>query len=716
MFAKRLSILCIGLFLLVQAAPARAMAPVTYYVSFASGNDDNSGTLPTKPLKTLQAVNDLELNPGDKVLLACGETWRADPLIITRSGTSGSPITFSSNPPGCTNKPRLLGTYPVSGWTRSSGNIYVATLNAGTFPNGINQVFRNGKRLTMGRWPNLGAFDNGYSTVDVQPSRERLTDYQLPAGNWVGATIHLKVIRWSMINRDIIAMNGTTMTLNNRDSSNNFVGTDCWDGSCAGWGYFINNSLATLDQEGEWYYDKGARRLYLYTAQAPSATEIEASVVLRNDDRNFGAVNLGPDMGVQIAHVVVDNLEIRGWYDHGIASPTNLHPSENSYITLSNNAIYDVDDSGIDLWTWVYDATDGRPSGWRGGNNITIQGNLIDGANSFGIHTPSRETIIQSNIIRNIALIPNLNEAGMGCGKLGSEGSCTESGAGLRIYVDQPNDSGHSFFVNRNRFENIGAGGIQTFGANSTFSENVFDHTCISKGDCGAINTYGGNVHDITVTSNIIIDTIGNTDGCRSDFKTLFGFGLYYDNSSRNVVSNNNTIIRSTAAGILYQNSTGSAANNTIYNNAGAFQWGTQVVLAESSTRLNSLTGNIFFIDNSSVSHLSMNNLSQLGTSDQNRFYHKWRADYISADGSKTLAQWKSYSGKDGSSVAGTLSKQRMYWIYVNDTPSAKSFTFDTTMYDLDGNALPGGLTLQPFTSKILSFVSMRSYLPAVSR
>ena len=176
--------------------------------------------------------------------------------------------------------------------------------------------------------------------------------------------------------------------------------------------------------------------------------------MLKTDERNWGAINLGDDLDLQVHDVVIDNFEIRGWFRSGIVSPTNLHPDENSYLTIRNNTIRDVDDTGIDLWSWVWGASDGL-DGWRGGNNILIQNNLIDGANSFGIHTPSRVTTIEGNTIRNIGLIANLNEAGMGCGKTGSEGTCTENGAGLRIYVDNPARSGYGFTVQYNRFENI---------------------------------------------------------------------------------------------------------------------------------------------------------------------------------------------------------------------------------------------------------------------
>ena len=564
-------IMCI-LAIVASFAPPVLAANTTYYVSMTDGLDSYTGTSSATPFKTIGKVNSLALQPGDRVLFKCGDTWRGEMLMITDSGTTGNPITFSSYPASdCTNKPILSGAQSIGGWSVYSGNIYVATLSAATFPNGINQLFRNGLRLTMGRWPNLDNGDGGYTTVSAQPATNRLTSgTALPAGNWVGATIHLKVIRWSMINRDITAQSGSTITLNT-DASCPYTS------DCTGWGFFINNSLNTLDREGEWYYDKTARKVYLYTTTNPASSTPEGAVILKTDDRNWGAINLGTDMAAQVHDIVVENFDIRSWFQSGIVSPRNLHPDENSYLTIRNNTIRNVDDSGINLRSWVWEASDGK-DGWRGGNNILIQNNLIDGANSFGIHTPSRTTTIEGNTVSNIGLISNLNEAGMGCGKDGNEGTCTEDGAGLRIYVDQTDRSGYGFTVRYNRFQNIGAGGIQTFGSSSTFTSNLFDGICISKGDCGAINTFGSTVHDIQILNNIILNTIGNTDGTQSGFRTLFGFGLYIDMNSASVTSSGNTIANSTADGILYQNSTGTIQNNTLFNNATASAlWADQV-------------------------------------------------------------------------------------------------------------------------------------------
>ncbi len=707
-----------------QAAPAAA----TYYVSSA-GSDSNTGADPAHPLRSIAKVNTLALNPGDQVLFQCGDVWRAEMLKITRSGQPASPITYASYPAACANKPRLDGSQPVTSWSLYQGSIYVADLAAGAnlplfrsaagaaYP--INQLFRDGLRLTLGRWPNLDAPDGGYASVDSQPAADQLVDAQLPAGNWTGATLHLKVIRWSMVNRTVSAHSGSKLTLNQAPG--------CWNSSCAGWGYFLNNSLAALDRDGEWYFDPAARKVYLYSLSNPNLQVIEASPVLGDVARNFGAVNLGTDLADPVSNVLVDNLDLRAWFQHGIASPTNLHPDENSSITLSNNTIRDVDDSGISLWSWVWGASDGL-DGWRGGNNLLIQNNLIDGANHFGIHTPSRQTTIQANTIRNIALIPNLGQSGMGCGLTGSEGSCTEDGAGLRIYVDNPARSGYAFSVSANRFENIGGNGIQTFGSSSTFASNVFLFTCASKGDCGAINAYGSgalassHVHDLQILDNLILYTIGNTDGTQADFRAPFGFGVYLDNGSRSVTTAGNTIAYATASGILYQNATGAVSGNLLFRNVTAPLWADQVRLTASPSALSDFSNNTLTAASSRSRNLGLVTAAQLAAADHNRYYHALDPGLqVDLNGqSRSLAQWQAASGKEAASLSATAAFSAGLLLFYNDTPAAKLITFPGLEFaSLDGAPLGPSFPLAPFAARVVQISKdTRSlvYLPVMRR
>lgn len=700
--------------LVAPLAPGRtaALAPqagTTYYVSSSAGNDSSDGLSENKPFATISKVNNLALQPGDRVSLRCGDVWRSDPLVITRSGSSGQPITFTSYPAGCANQPVLSGTQPIAGWSAYRANIYQADLsagsNAGKFGFGVNQLFRNGQRLRLGRWPNLDAGDGGYSTIDAQPSGTQISDNQLPAGDWKGAVAHIRGMRWYILNRQVTGSSGTTFSLG--------AALDCWDG-CSGWGYFLNNHLATLDQEGEWFYDATAKRVYLYTSRgAPADGQVEGSVILQDDDRSWGAVQLGKDLWDSIAYVSVDNLAIQGWFRHGIATPTNLHPYENHDVSLTNNTIADVDGIGINLATWVWEAGDGRPDGWRGGYNHTVSGNTIQRANRMGINTYTRNSTFSGNLIRDVGRIENLGAAGMGCALDDGGGQCTEDGDGIRVKVDQADDSANFNTFSENRLERIGYNGMDIFGHDNSFTHNVIRQACISKGDCGGVRTFGRNnlsqtpVYNLQFEGNLILDTLGNTDGCRSDFDPLFGFGLYVDNFSRDVSLSSNSVISATATGILFQNSTGSVNGNTLYNNGYAFDWAAQVWVTGSPSAISSHQANILYGLNPNGWTLSLEDSGLLGASDQNYFFSPYRAAHIRAAGDKSLAGWQAYSGKDAASKeawsslsAGDAPNSH---VFINDTSQSKIVDLGSRAYlDLDQHPVSDSLTMQPYTTVIL--------------
>jgi uncharacterized repeat protein (TIGR01451 family) len=633
-------------------------------------------------------------------------------LTISRSGVAGNSITFGSYPADCVDQPILSGARPVSGWAGHSTNVYVANLgtgqNAGKFGYGVNQLFRNDERLMLGRWPNLDAGDNGYSTIDGH-SGSQITDNELPGGDWSGAVAHIKGMRWYILNREVTGDSGQTLTLG--------ASPDCWGGSCTGWGYFLNRHLGTLDREGEWYYDVATHRVYLYTAGgAPADDEVEGSIVLKDDDRSWGGITLGEDLSEPgIAYVVVENLDVRRWFRHGIATPTNHAHYENHHVTLQNNTVSDVDGMGINLISWVWDAQDGRPDGWRGGYNMTVDGNTIDTANSMGINLGSRDSIFSDNVIRDVGIIENLGAAGLGCSFDGGGGQCTEDGDGIRIKIDEADDSGNNNTVTGNRLERVAYNGIDVFGYGNTFEHNVIHQACYTKGDCGGVRTFGRNnlsqteAHDLVFNQNIIVNTIGNTDGCHSTYKSLFGFGFYIDHYSRDVTLTGNTVISSTVHGILYQDSTGTVTANTLYNNSRTANWSGQVWLTGPPTYVSAHTDNVLYSLNGESWTLSLQESGVLGASDRNYFFSPYEVDHIRADGDQSLASWQGYSGKDGSSKeswftlgAGEAPLSRIFY---NDTAQVKEVDLGSARYlDLDQNERVGSIQLQPYTSRILIY------------
>ena len=704
-----LSLLVFAFFTFPLLLETPALATV-YYVSSSMGNDDNTGQTPDDPFETIDKINNLSLSPGDEVRFFCGDTWQGEMLILTHSGTTESPIIISSYPSGCSNKPVLSGSLPISGWTGHSANIFRADLssgsNAGHFPDGINQLFRNGQRIRLGRWPNIeGHPDGGYASVDYHaPGSDQFTDSELPDINWTGAAVHMKGIRWYIMNREVLNDSNDTLTLNDVIS--------CYTGNCSEWGYFINSHLATLDQENEWYYDEATNSVYLFSSQAPADGELEGSVILDGDGHYLGGIILGDNLWEHITDVVVENFEVKNWFANGINFPVNFELDDPERIVIRNNIIRDVNESGIKLSTWVWNA--GDDSGWRGGEDLLVESNLIDGANVYGIDCFTSSSTFIGNTIRNIALIENLNRDGMGCGFTGT--SCTEVGAGFRLKVQDPLFSGHDNVIMYNTIDRVGMQGFDIFGPGNTLRFNYIDEACYSKGDCGGIRTFGGSsfsstsATDITISDNIITNTIGNTDGCHPDFDPLFGFGIYVDHYSDDIVVDNNTVLNCTVAGILIQNSRAEVTNSVMHNNANATMTTGQFVLAGNAAEV-SFTNNIMYSLSDNQRTMAVRDASNFTVSDDNYFFNPYRDRSIMVQQTGyqtyTLDEWQSYSGLDMNSHEhwfnlGAGEDPRSI-VYYNPYGNTLAINPGLTIYeDLDRNTVSGWIYLEPFESIIL--------------
>ena len=66
--------------------------PPSYYVSFTSGNDLNSGRTPATAWKTFTNLDGLTLGPGSSVYLKRGDVWANRKLTLSGKGMSGNPI------------------------------------------------------------------------------------------------------------------------------------------------------------------------------------------------------------------------------------------------------------------------------------------------------------------------------------------------------------------------------------------------------------------------------------------------------------------------------------------------------------------------------------------------------------------------------------------------------------------------------------------------
>jgi uncharacterized repeat protein (TIGR01451 family) len=599
--------------------------------------------------------------------------------------------------------------------------------NAGQFPQGVNQLFSIDTRLPLGRWPNLDdpAFDHGYSFVDSAPDARTLVDHELPPGDWTGAVVHLKAMRWYIVNREVAGSSGTALTLG--------ADTSCWDGcgdpdptdpTVHGWGYFLNGHRATLDQEGEWAYDAATNRVYLYTTQGPPSN-IEGSVILDTDVDFTGGIILGQfKKDQQPHHVIIEHLAIERWFAHGITTPRNLYYIESTGLTLRENVIRDVDSTGIRLATWVYKAQDGD-DGWRGGEAITIENNLIERANHFGIDSYAHHSRIAGNTLRDIGVVEYLGTSGLGCGMTGS--NCTENGDGIRIKIGDADQTGHHNTVTDNVLERVGYCGMDVFGHTNVFEHNVIRQACRTKGDCGALRTFGRDslnatgVYDLHIADNVIIDVPGNTDGANSTYKAPFGMGLYIDHYSRDIVVTGNTVVSATVDGILFQRSTGTVTGNTLYaNGAGTMDSRGQAGFYKDETRIADFSDNVLYATRaytityesgwqapSGAKTLTASSKDTIMAADNNRYFQPYLKAHIAVNGHKTLAEWQTYSGLDAHSQEawftlpiGAPPRSRLF---INETNTTQSVDLGSRRYlDLDQGSVMGSLMLAPYSSQVL--------------
>ena len=120
----------LGLFLgvvLISLWCVSSVSATDYYVNATTGNDSLAGTSPAAAWKTISEINGRGFSPGDNIYFERGQTWR-EKLMVSSSGSSGSPITFGAY--GSGNAPKLLGSNTKNNtgdWTDEGANIWYAS-------------------------------------------------------------------------------------------------------------------------------------------------------------------------------------------------------------------------------------------------------------------------------------------------------------------------------------------------------------------------------------------------------------------------------------------------------------------------------------------------------------------------------------------------------------------------------------------------------------
>lgn len=492
------------LLLLAAAVPA-AVAQTTYYIA-SNGSDAADGRSAQAPWQSLSKINTQSLRAGDVLLFRRGDTFRGT-LTIRQSGTAGNPIRVDAYGTGAS--PIITGSVPLTNWTRTGNNIWQADCSA--CGSRVTGVYRNNAALPFGRYPNGSEANKGYLTVQAHNGKTQLTSQQPLTTNWTGAEAVVRPVQWILDRATITAQNGNTLTLNNPS------GYELTDG----WGYFIQNHPATLDQPGEWYYNPATKTIQLYADTIdPNQQVLTATVSERGIDLT-GVSNI-IIRSVQVTQTLAESIRLTDVYSLTLTDSYVTNAGEDgvvvagsgSDVVLANNRITDINNNGVLV-------------GWYGG------------------------VVFRNNQVRRIGLVPGRSK----------------SGDGHAIGFMASGDG--NVLVEGNRLDSIGYNGI-VFSNNAIIQRNVISNFCLAKSDGGAIYTWNGNKRAMTasqITANIVYNGIGASEGAPNDAYSGAN-GIYMDDCAQNISLSQNSVFDCRGLGIyLHATNNITVTANTSFNN-----------------------------------------------------------------------------------------------------------------------------------------------------
>ncbi len=486
-------------------AVSMGFAQTTYYVA-DTGNDTNDGLAAAMPFRSLNRVNAIDLKAGDAVLFHRGDTFRGK-LEVRQSGTAEKPIRFDAYGSGI--KPVLSGSVPVSGWTQTGANRWQAS--CASCGNQVTGLYRDGLAQPLGRFPNADAANRGNLLVQANGGTSQLTSGQSLTTDWTGAEVVLFPTYWIIDRATITRQEGNTLSLKNTSTY----------GLTDGWGFFIQNHPATLDQAGEWYYNPTAKTILLYSPTNPNTQIITATAF----DETLRLAN--------VANVTIQNLTITQ------ARHTNLYARNVTNLRLLGNDITNAGEDGIRI--------DGT------GSNVLIEKNRLLKINNNGFLIGTYQNVtFRGNSIRHVGLLPGQGKSG--------DGQFT----GFQSFSDQ------NTLIENNVIDSVGYNAISIY-SNTTIRQNVVSNFCMVKSDGGGIYLWNGSLlpmKNILIQSNIIRNGVG-TSGSFLDTTLSGAHGVFLDDCVENVTLADNTILDCHGLGVyLHAVSHISLIRNTCFNNS----------------------------------------------------------------------------------------------------------------------------------------------------
>ena len=573
-----------------------------YYFSDTLGDDTRTSVAaqnPTTPWKTINQLNLFfaNLKAGDRIFFKRGDVFQGN-IIVKKSGTLALPIIFDAY--GTGDKPIISGLTNLNSWSSLGNNLYRTNCENCVLENNILLV--NNEPQNIGRYPN-----SSYLTYESTVANNAIIDNELNSSiNWTGAEVVIRKNRWTIDKFKITSHVGQTI---NYPSGSK-------ESPLAGFGYFIQNDLRTLDKDGEWFFDPVSKQVTIYqSARDPNSLNIQASSL-----SNLITIS-------SFTYLTFQNLSFNG----ANSSAIDIRFGQN--ISILN---CDFNNSGSYAIT-----VNASP-------NFSLQNSVFNNSlnTAIDLSTGCSNSNISNNVIRNSGMF-----AGMGKNSSGTYQAIQSFGANT--------------IIEYNVIENTGYNGIYFGGTGAQVRNNFVSNFCIVKDDGGGI--YVGDYfvsQDKKIINNIITEGKGAPAGTNNT-SLMDTHGIYIDAMSSGLEISSNTV-ENCGSGIKIGNAnTIQLINNTFFGNEQQqLNLGESELFASYLIRNLNINNNIFFskkVDQLTANYYSQaNDIREFGTADNNFFVRPYddRVSMVAIfsdngyriNKSFSLDNWKAYWGNNTNS------------------------------------------------------------------
>jgi gliding motility-associated-like protein len=593
----------------------------------------------------------------DKVNSMMSSFKAGDKILFEKGGIFRGTLKIKVS--GSSSNPVIFGAYgsgnnpvlkasKVIGTWSQNGNIWTA--DCPDCPETVTNLFINNKFQPLGRYPNTG-----YRTITSAIGSNVIIDGNLsfPDAYWNNAEVAVKTADWVIDVVPISSQVGTTLNL----AENTTYGIK------KGYGYFFQNHINTLDSEGEWCYDKQQKKIFVYSSDNLNSKSIEIAFY---------------DYCVDITgynYITVENLELTH------SRLASLFTSNCNFITVINNLVRHSGGNGIEI---------------RQTNNAFIDNNTLLNTNNNGFECyKSNLGIFSNNTVIKTSQIP-------GRGYSGNE-------KGLGVFLLASND----FLIEYNKVDSTGYNGIHFLSTENAIVKNNFvNHSCLVKSDGGGIYVWGNKLPGNKITGNIVLNSIGNTEG--TDQPQKAANGIYIDGyNSGHTVENNTSAFNST--GVFVSHSTSiNIKNNTCFDNTmSLFLWASGDYVVDNCI----IRNNYFFsLGRTDQWVMYFDDVGGINTFENNTLCDPFGPQIIrdiTREGTKivhdyTFNEWQNQGHITDKAIPFTYAQSGLpdttgfIKFYINPSKTTKTINLVGTYRDLDNNIVMGSVDINPYSSIIL--------------